>query len=180
MPLPGRTWEDQGRSGSSIDPLSLSPRGRTHNPLVRVVRLLVEDHVNRLIAFVTKLTFGLETCLRDRILLSGCSEVILKSLEGPGSTILQLKTYILPMTPCVQWRITPSNLYGVVGALWAAWIILSVQAVHWNHKSDEHAPTVTSWHKSSICQRVVQSLYSRTMMPHKCPRLETHSDMGCL
>lgn len=119
MPLPGRTWEDQGGSGSSFDPLSL-PRGRAHNPLVRVVRLLVEDHVNRLIAFVTKLTFGLETSLRNGILLSGCSEVILKSPEGPGSTTLQLKTYILPMTPCVQWMITPSNLYGVVGALWAA------------------------------------------------------------
>lgn len=101
MPLPGRTWEDQGRSGSSIDPLSL-PRGRAHNPLVRVVRLLVKDHINRLIAFVTKLTFGLETCLRDGILLSGCSEVILKSSEGPGSTTLQLKTYILPMTLCVH------------------------------------------------------------------------------
>lgn len=80
----------------------------------------MEDHINRLIAFVTKLTFGLETCLRDGILLSGCLEVILKSSEGPGSTTLQLKTYILPMMPCVQLRITPSNLYGVVGALWAA------------------------------------------------------------
>lgn len=119
MPLPGRTWEDQGGNGSSIDPLS-HPRGHAHNPLVRVVRLLVEDHVNGLIAFVTKLSFGLETRLREGILLSGCSEVILKSSEGPGSTALQLKTYILPMTPRVQWRITPSNLYGVVGALWAA------------------------------------------------------------
>lgn len=60
---------------------------------------------------------------------------------------------------------TPSNLYGVVGTLRAAWIIISVQAVQWNHKSDERAPTVTSWHKSSICQGVSEAFFQDNDAP---------------